>query len=123
MKIKARFEYLFLVIITIILGLLSRKLSSTYYFIGDILYAVLIYWGFRFLFPFVATAKTAVLSLFFCYSIEFSQLYKSDWINSIRTTTIGHYVLGQGFLLSDLLCYFMGTLTAYYLDILYRKKN
>jgi hypothetical protein len=49
-----------------------------------------------------------VLAMKFSYVIEFSQLYQSDWINTLRDTTLGGLILGYGFLWSDLLCYAAG---------------
>lgn len=42
------------------------------------------------------------------YSIEFSQLYQATWIQSIRSTPLGHLVLGSGFNPMDLLAYAVG---------------
>ena len=48
--------------------------------------------------------------------IEFSQLYQENWIIEIRNTTLGHLVLGQGFLWSDLLAYTFGSIICYILE-------
>ena len=101
---------------TLILGVLSRKISEIPLFIGDVLYAVLIYFGLRFLFIHLKTHKTFLLSLLFCFGIEILQLVQIDWLIAIRKTTLGHYILGQGFLWSDLLCYIIGTLLAFLID-------
>lgn len=50
----------------------------------------------------------AFLSILICYSIEFLQLYQADWIIELRKTLFGRYVLGQGFLWSDILAYTFG---------------
>lgn len=99
-----------------ILGIISRKSAEIPLFIGDILYAVLIYFGLRFLFIQLKTYKTFLLSLLLCFSIEILQLVKIDWLINIRKTTLGHYILGEGFLWSDLLCYIIGTLVAFIID-------
>jgi glycopeptide antibiotics resistance protein len=46
--------------------------------------------------------KIALLALLLCYAIECFQLYQAEWIIEIRKTVLGRYVLGQGFLWSDL---------------------
>ena len=99
-----------------ILGVLSRKITGIPLFIGDVLYAVLIYFGLRFLFINLKTYKTFLLSLLFCFGIEILQLVQIDWLIAIRKTTLGHYILGEGFLWLDLLCYIMGTLVAFLID-------
>ncbi len=102
-----------------ILGILSRKINDIPLFIGDILYAVLIYFGFRFLIMDSKKSTSLLLSLLFCFGIEILQLVQIDWLIAIRKTTLGHYILGEGFLWIDLLCYVVGTLMAYYLDKLF----
>ncbi|MCA1965919.1 MAG: DUF2809 domain-containing protein, partial [Flavobacterium sp.] len=85
-------------------------------FIGDVLYAVLIYFGFRFLIMDSKKATSLLLSLLFCFGIEILQLVQIDWLLAIRKTTLGHYILGEGFLWLDLFCYIMGTLMAFLID-------
>ena len=114
-----RLNYFILILLVLILGILSRKISGFPLFIGDILYAVLIYFGFRFLIMDSRKSTSLLLSLLFCFGIEILQLVQIDWLIAIRKTTLGHYILGEGFLWLDLLCYVMGTLMAYYLDKLF----
>lgn len=104
-----------------ILGILSRKFSEIPLYIGDVLYAVLIYFGLRFLFIHLKTYKTFLLCLLFCFGIEVLQLVQIDWLIAIRKTTLGHYILGEGFLWLDLLCYLIGTLVAFLIDWKYIK--
>jgi len=111
-----RLNYFILILFVLILGILSRKISNIPLFIGDVLYAVLIYFGLRFLFIHLKTHKTFLLSLLFCFGIEILQLVQIDWLIAIRKTTLGHYILGEGFLWSDLLCYIIGTLLAFLID-------
>jgi len=89
-------------------------------FIGDILWALMIYFIMRFLFVNRPVKFIVIVSLLFCYAIEFSQLYKAPWINELRHTLFGRLVLGEGFLWSDLLCYTVGValgiLTAGYVN-------
>ncbi|MEZ0004782.1 hypothetical protein ABH942_000125 [Flavobacterium sp. 28YEA47A] len=93
---------------TIVLGLSSRTIKGIPLFIGDMLYAIMIYFIMHFLFPKAATKIIALVSLLVCYVIETLQLYQAHWIVNIRSTTIGHLVLGQGFLWSDILAYTFG---------------
>ena len=114
-----RLNYFILILLVLILGILSRKISGIPLFIGDILYAVLIYFGFRFLIMDSKKSTSLLLSLLFCFGIEILQLVQIDWLIAIRKTTLGHYILGEVFLWIDLLCYVVGTLMAYYLDKLF----
>lgn len=106
--------YYFLVFITIIvLGILSRKITFIPLWIGDFLYAVMIYFLMRTIFPLKKYLFIILLSLFICYSIEFLQLYQAEWIVNLRKTLFGRYVLGQGFLWSDIAAYTFGITFAF----------
>ena len=111
-----RLNYFILILFVLILGILSRKISNIPLFIGDVLYAVLIYFGIRFLIMNSKKSTSFLLGLLFCFSIEILQLVQIDWLIAIRKTTLGHYILGEGFLWSDLLCYIIGTLVAFLID-------
>jgi len=106
-------RYLFLVIIIIILGLSSRHFS-TYFpnwinlFLGDTLWALMIFFLFGLLFRTRKTIWVTTRALLFSFSIEISQLYHSQWIDLLRSTRIGGLVLGYGFLGSDLVSYTAG---------------
>lgn len=123
-----RIKYLLITLVVICLGLASRKFGTVLppfiaSYSGDVLWASMIYFGIRFLFPSFSIYKTAFLSLTFCFLIELSQLYQALWINTIRETTVGALILGHGFLWSDLLCYTVGVTIAFLTDklLLYRK--
>ncbi len=66
---------------------------------------------------------TSVLALVFCFCIEFLQLCRTEWLLAIRRTTLGHYVLGQGFLWSDLGYYTLGIIIAFLMDSSWNKEN
>ena len=113
---KTRIYYFLFICFIIILGLVSRKIDFIPLAVGDILYAVMMYFIVRFLFVKSSKNFVAITSLLICFSIEFLQLYQDSWIVEIRSTTFGHLVLGQGFLWSDLLAYTFGILIAYILE-------
>ena len=113
---NVRLYYFISILLILILVILSRKISGIPLFIGDILYAVLIYFGIRFLIMNSKKSTSFLLGLLFCFSIEILQLVQIDWLIAIRKTTLGHYILGEGFLWSDLLCYVVGTLVAFLID-------
>lgn len=109
-------KYPILVLLIIILGILSRKFSFIPLFVGDLLYAMMIYFIVRIFAKKTSLLVSAILTLFICFSIEFLQLYQSNWMVEIRKTTFGHYVLGQGFLWSDLVAYVFGVSIGYFID-------
>ncbi|MEZ2649104.1 DUF2809 domain-containing protein [Bacillus wiedmannii] len=124
---RNRLLYALFTIVVIILGLCSRKFAFTLShllndYLGDALWACMIFTGFGFLFPKMETKKLAFISLLFCYGIELSQLYHAEWIDSIRATTLGGLVLGYGFLWSDLVAYTIGVGIGMFCEFMLRKK-
>ena len=119
---RNRILYLILLIAVMVSGLLSRKYAALLPlwlndYLGDALWAAMIFVGFAFLFHNKNSSRIATVSLVFCYLIEISQLYQADWINAIRHTTLGGLVLGFGFLWSDIWAYTMGVAAAWLLEI------
>ena len=110
--IPSRTSYLTVAMTTILLGLCSRVFSVVPLFVGDLLYAVLIYFIFRFFFTTQTAIAIAVMSLFFCFVIESLQLVRWNWLLQIRATAIGRLILGQDFLLADLIAYTFGVIVA-----------
>ena len=107
------FTYLYLVIIVMILGLSTRYFSVhlpnwVNIYLGDTLWALMVFFLFGLIFKTRETKWIAVLSLLFSFGIEISQLYHSTWIDTLRQTRLGGLVLGYGFLWSDLVSYSIG---------------
>ncbi|MEH7417078.1 DUF2809 domain-containing protein [Neobacillus drentensis] len=124
-----RKTYLIYAVAVIFLGLASRKYSPYLPLFlaenaGDALWAMMVYFGFRFLLARKHIFLSILFSLLFSFGIEFSQLYQADWINQIRSTWFGALVLGKGFLAVDLIRYTVGILSALLLDqLILRHKN
>jgi glycopeptide antibiotics resistance protein len=105
--------YMLIVFIVIFLGLLSRRITEYIpdiidLFLGDSLWALMVYFIIRTLFKNSTAKKVALIALLFCFTIEISQLYHGDWIEVIRGTTLGGLILGYGFLWTDLVAYLLG---------------
>ena len=110
---RNRIVYLISVAIVMVLGLSSRKYAcylpeyiNTY--LGDALWAVMIYLFAALLLKDRKPSLIALVSLLFCYLIEISQLYHAPWIDAIRNTRLGGLVLGFGFLWTDIIAYTLG---------------
>ncbi|WP_426446864.1 DUF2809 domain-containing protein [Paenibacillus sp. S-38] len=84
--------------------------------LGDALWAAMIYFGCRCLFLHRGPRFAAGLSLLLSFGIEASQLYRSPWIDALRSTTPEALVLGHGFLWIDLVRYAAGIAAAAGLD-------
>ncbi|MFD1256837.1 DUF2809 domain-containing protein [Mucilaginibacter terrae] len=106
--LKARLKYCILIIIVIIVGLLSRKVLCMPQWVGDLLWAFMVYLMVRVLLIKASTRRVAIISIAFCFIIELSQLYQAYWLNQLRQTLPGQLILGKGFLWSDLVAYIGG---------------
>jgi hypothetical protein len=120
--LKRRLAYGITVLGLVLLGLSTRTFAAVLpQFIadhfGDALWAAMVYFGMRFLLIENSPRYAALLSLLFCFAIEFSQLYQAPWLNEIRQTTLGPLVLGKGFLAIDLLRYMAGIFFSYRADV------
>lgn len=117
---RNRGVYLILVIVVILLGLGSRSFSALPNFInlyiGDMLWALMIFLFMGLIFKNQPTIKVGFFALLFCMIIEISQLYQANWIIEVRGTTMGGLVLGYGFLWSDIASYIMGVLLGVFLE-------
>lgn len=124
---RNRIIYALLFLLTIGLGLVSRKINYLFpefinLVLGDAIWAMMIYFGVCFCFNKLTVFKVALVAISFCYVIEISQLYHAPWIDEIRNTTLGGLVLGFGFLRSDILAYSIGVFSAALLEYLVRKR-
>lgn len=122
MKKQKRLYYALPFLGTILLGLLSRKLTFVPPATGDVLYAVMAYWMFRFVLFRRNLSWALLAALIFCFSIEFLQLLQWKWLVLLRQNRWLRLILGQGFLWSDLLAYISGATLAWIVDIQCRPK-
>ena len=115
--LNPRLQSLTIALILIPIGLATREYGNEWMklYAGDVLWAAMIYWGFKFLFA-QEPKRTAFYALIFCFLIELSQLYHAPWIDQIRNNRLGGLVLGFGFLWSDLVCYLVGVFGSYWVD-------
>ena len=95
----------------ILLGLLLR---SKVPFMGDFLWAALIFFLFSFVFLNVPRRYQFFIPLLFCYFIEFTQLVHAPWINELRENRFLQLILGHGvFGVLDLIAYTSAILVSY----------
>ena len=114
---RNRLVYALLIGLTIILGLASRKFAFLLPFwlaknLGDVLYAVMIFWLVGFLLPRLSTSRAALAALLLCVGIEFLKLVQAPWLIAARHSHAGALVFGVGFHWSNLVCYALGVLAA-----------
>ena len=101
------------IIVLIPIGLYSRKVSWIPDETGDALWAMMVFCIWRIVLVKKELRLIAVVSLTHSFLVEFSQLIRWPWLVSFRNTFIGHMMLGQGFLWTDLLAYLIGITIIY----------
>lgn len=75
---------------------------------GDALWALMVFFVVGIAFHRASTVRNALIALGFAWAVEFLQLYHAPWIDGIRSTRLGHLVLGAVFNAPDLLAYLTG---------------
>jgi hypothetical protein len=102
-------------------GLLSRRVAHALpqviaEYAGDVLWAFMVFWLFAIVAPGARTALLAACAFATSVVVEVSQAWSAPWLVALRETRIGALVLGQGFLVSDLMCYAVGVMLAAAVD-------
>ena|ERR1017187_6591802 len=97
----------------IVLGLASRHIHGLFpqalgKYPGDALWTLMVFFGLGCLLPRSPATRLATYALIISFVVEVTQLYQAPWVNSIRSTTIGHLVLGSGFGWIDFIAYTVG---------------
>ena len=127
-SMKRRIAYLLLAIVTMLVGLASRRYrphlpSFIGEYSGDVLWALMLFLIVSFLLASRPLFQRCVVSLVLALAVELSQLYHAPWIDGIRSTTLGGLVLGFGFLWSDLVCYFVGISAGAFMERTVQRKR
>lgn len=112
----------FVWLLVLVVGLASRTfarpLSPDWMLLygGDALWAAALY-GFLLMFK-LSARPNEMLGITYAISclVELSQLYQAAWINQIRHTVPFNFILGQGFLWSDLVAYAVGAVGMWWVD-------
>ncbi len=124
---KKRLIYLGLMLSFGGLGFLIKTLSASLplliaTYLPSILWACMVY----FFVAAIVNIKPAAhftMAIILTMAIEFSQMLNFDWLISLRGSTIGAYIFGVSFLLSDVISYAGAVLLCFIVDYLaYSKK-
>ncbi|MBL6963121.1 MAG: DUF2809 domain-containing protein [Bacteroidetes bacterium] len=107
-----------------VLGYLSRCFAENLPFFiaeyaGDTFWAFALYSLIKSIFPNYHKVKTAFATYLISLLVEVSQLFHTPWIDKIRHTFIGTFILGFGFHWEDLICYAAGISLALICDYLF----
>lgn len=112
---RKRTWYLLAFIVTIALGLASRRFphilpSALGKYPGDALWAIMIFFGMGAIFIKVSSLQLGCRALAFSFGIEALKLCQTPWLVSLRHTTLGHLVFGHVFSWQNLVAYTVGVL-------------
>lgn len=120
---KKLLQYTSAVIALIALGLLSRRINGIPDACGDALWAMMVFCCWRIVLVLRPLKIVAVVALITSYLVEFSQILSFDLLVRLRSTFLGHMLLGQGFLWIDLLAYTIGIIVIYIITVFIEKKD
>ena len=102
------------IVVLIPLGLYSRHITWLPNETGDALWAMMVFCFWRIILVKSKLRTVAIVSLAHSFIVEFSQLLRWQWLVSFRNTFVGHMMLGQGFLWTDLVAYMIGITIIYW---------
>jgi hypothetical protein len=116
-----RATYVLLAVGTIAVGLLVHRSGiglppAPRDILGDVLWAMMIYWWIAVLAPALATRFRAAVALGICFAVEASQLLHTPALDAVRNNSIGHLFLGSGFDPRDFAAYSAGVVAAVILE-------
>ena len=117
-----RLRYTSAVIALIALGLLSRRINGIPDACGDALWAMMVFCCWRIMLVRRPLKTVALVALITSFLVEFSQILSFDLLVRLRSTFLGHMLLGQGFLWIDLLAYTIGIIVIYIITVFIEKK-
>lgn len=105
---KIRLCYIVAAALLIPVGLLSRRVGWIPVETGDALWAMMVFCLLRAVFVKCKLWYVAFGALAFSFVDEFAQMISWQWLVQVRSTTLGHLILGQGFAWIDLIAYTFG---------------
>jgi len=116
-----RAAYIALAILTIIAGLVLRRVPLGLPFVvvkfgGSMLWAAMVYWIFAALRPVASVEGIALNASLFAIAVEFFKLYHSPVLDAFRRTLAGGLLLGRFFSWWDIVAYLAAIALAGALD-------
>jgi len=108
--------------LVVVIGLASRTFARAWspdwmlLYGGDALWAAALYGFLLTLRRRTRPNRMLLITYVISCLVEFSQLYQAPWINQLRHTVPFNFILGQGFLWSDLVAYAIGAGGMWWVD-------
>ena len=90
---------------------------------GDALWALAVFLFFALLMPRRSTRDTGIAAALFSIGIEFIQLCQAHWLNDLRRTLPGRFILGSVFAWADFSYYAIGIVVGILFDLALRNKK
>jgi hypothetical protein len=117
----SRRTYFALAVITIAAGLFFHFVADDVSpairdVVGDALWASMMFWWISAILSAARLRTRVFFALLICAVVELAQLYHSPLLTSVRSTVIGHLVLGSDFDVRDFAAYTVGVIAAGLLD-------
>ncbi|HEX6560255.1 MAG TPA: DUF2809 domain-containing protein, partial [Longimicrobiales bacterium] len=102
MTTSFRRAYVVLLLITVVVGLtihlhgfgLAPRARDI---LGDALWAAMIFWLVSLAAPNAGLARRAAAALTICFAVELSQRIEHPVLHAVRSSTLGHLVIGSDF--------------------------
>lgn len=122
-RARLHFTLIALLVIAVGLGVRSRCFPQGFFskYVGDALWAVVVYLMFRWIFPAWPTWRIALLATAFSVGIECSQLSDAAWLEELRDNRLAVLVLGRGFAWGDIAAYLIGIAAAGWIEHRFRR--
>lgn len=110
---RNRIVYGIIAFFIMVIGLLSRQIPTPLMelfgkYPGDIFWAMMLFFALGTVSERLSTVRLALLTMAMATTVELSQLYHADWLDTIRRNFIGHLVLGASFSVYDIVAYGFG---------------
>lgn len=97
--------------LTLLVGLGARQLPGAPEWVGDVLWSTMVFFLVCAGWPRAGQWRCGAVALTVSWVVELTQLFHPLWLDRIRSTTVGHLVLGSTFVWTDLPAYVAGVAT------------
>ena len=120
---RNRITYFMCIIIAIILTIMIENHKNVLplsigNYLGNVLKALIIYLFIAFIFKKISAINISVISMLICSCFSISNLCEIPWVDNIKNTSIGLFILGNSFVYTDLICYLVGVILGFVLEML-----
>ncbi|WP_294343881.1 DUF2809 domain-containing protein [uncultured Clostridium sp.] len=120
---RNRITYFMCIIMAIILTIMIENYKNVLplsigNYLENVLKALIIYLFIAFIFKKISAINISVISMLICSCFSISNLCEIPWVDNIKNTSIGLFILGNSFVYTDLICYLVGVILGFVLEML-----